>query len=145
MRQAAAATFSEQVMGSTSSSQADKPLTHTIQELRRSRASILSYLLKLNKCIDAQHRDLVQAVARRFSETLIDYISYGHFRLFTSCHPACHHVPVIENTTQSVLRFNDQYAHSAAIDLNRIKQDLEGLALTLEVHFEIEDEMISQN
>lgn len=144
MRRTAAATTSSHATTSNPSAEAELPLAQTVRELRRSRANILSYLLKLNKCIDAKHRDLVQAVARRFSETLIDYISYGHFRLFTSCEPAGHHVPVIENTTQCALLFNDQYAHSAAIDLDLIKEDLERLALKLEVHFEIEDEMIAQ-
>ena len=43
------------------------------------------------------------------------------------------------------LRVHEEGFRVTPIDLNRIKQDLEGLALTLEVHFEIEDEMISQN
>ncbi len=52
------------------------------KEISRGRALVLSYLMKLNKSIDAQHADLAHALTHRFSECLIDYISYGHFRLF---------------------------------------------------------------
>ncbi|XOV83950.1 MAG: Rsd/AlgQ family anti-sigma factor [bacterium] len=113
------------------------------QQLGRSRAALLSYLLKLNKCIDAMHEDLVQALAQRFNELLVDYVSYGHFRFLDVCTPEAHHLAAINRSTQLALRFNDKYTTSEAISLISIKTDLEALAFALEVRFEIEDEVVT--
>lgn len=114
------------------------------RDIRRNRSNVLSYLLKLNKCLDANHPDLAQAVATRFSESLIDYISFAHFRLYETCPPEPHHLPAISNTTRLALRFDDQYAHTSNISLGRIKAALEQLALAMEVQFEIEDELLAR-
>ncbi|MCR9259905.1 MAG: sigma D regulator [Pseudomonadaceae bacterium] len=117
---------------------------HSIaQQLGRSRSALLSYLLKLNKCIDATHDDLVQALAQRFNELLVDYVSYGHFRFLDVCTPEAHHLAAIDKSTQLALRFSDKYTTSEQISLAKIKTDLEALAFALEVRFEIEDEVVA--
>ena len=113
------------------------------RQLGRSRSALLSYLLKLNKCIDATHDDLVQALAQRFNELLVDYVSYGHFRFLDVCTPEAHHLAAIEKSTQLALRFSDKYTTSEQISLIKIKTDLEALAFALEVRFEIEDEVVT--
>ena len=113
------------------------------RQLGRSRSALLSYLLKLNKCIDATHDDLVQALAQRFNELLVDYVSYGHFRFLDVCTPEAHHLAAIEKSTQLALRFSDKYTTSEQISLINIKTDLEALAFALEVRFEIEDEVVT--
>ena len=112
-------------------------------EIGRSRSVVLSYLLKLNKSIDARHSDLVQAIAQRFNEVLVDYVSYGYFRLLGECTAQTHQLVAIERTTQQALRFSDKYTTRRKIPLAELKQDLESLALALEVRFEIEDEVVS--
>ena len=62
----------------------------TSQEISKSRAAVLSYLFKLNKVIDAHHADLVHAITERFNSVLVDYVSYGHFKLLTCCEPEPH-------------------------------------------------------
>jgi len=111
-------------------------------EIGRSRSVLLSYLLKLNKSVDANHNDLVQAIAQRFNETLVDYISYGHFRLLEACAPETHELVAIERSTQRALQFNDTYNTRDGINLAQLKQDLEALVYALEVRFEIEDDML---
>jgi regulator of sigma D len=113
------------------------------QQLGRSRSALLSYLLKLNKCIDATHEDLVQALAQRFNELLVDYVSYGHFRFLDVCTPEAHHLAAIDKSTQMALGFSDKYTTSEKISLAKIKTDLESLAFALEVRFEIEDEVVT--
>jgi regulator of sigma D len=113
------------------------------QEILQGRGSVLSYLLKLNKCIDAQHADLVHAVMQRFSESLIDYISFGHFRLFATHQPQPHHLVALDNITQRVMAFNDAFTNVAHISLKQLKASLEELAIALEVQFEIEDEVMA--
>ena len=109
--------------------------------LGRHRSAVLSYLFKLNKCIDAQHADLVHAVTARFSETLIDYVSFGHFRLFQTWPPEDHHLAAIENSTNQALGFSDRFTQPG-VDLAALRKELETLALALEVRFEIEDEVV---
>ena len=112
------------------------------RELRLSRAAVLSYLLKLGKCIDAQHQDLVQAVTHRFNETLIDYLSLGHFKLFTQCAPENHTLAALQNITNQALRFSERYSGSRVYPLSTLKRDLEALALAMETRFELEDELL---
>ena len=111
------------------------------KEISRSRSLVLSYLLKLKKCIDAHHNDLVQALCTRFSEHLIDYISYGHFRIFELYRPDAYHLTAVEHVTALALAFDERYRAQNNIDLIRLKADLEELALAMEARFEIEDEV----
>jgi regulator of sigma D len=113
------------------------------KEMGRNRSVLIGYLLKLNRCIDASHSDLAQAVAQRFNEELVDYISYGHFRLLESSNPQTHQLVAIEKSTQQALQFSDQYTTRLALPLAQLKQDLEALAFALEMRFDIEDEIVS--
>ncbi len=113
------------------------------KEISSSRSNILSYLLKLNKSINANHADLVQAIAQRLNEELLDYVSYGHFRLLAAFTPETHQLVAIDKTTQTVLAFSEKYTTRDPIDLFELKQHLEQLAYNLEVRFEIEDEITS--
>ena len=113
--------------------------------LANSRARILSYLLKLKKSIDANHSDLVQAIAQRFIEEVVDYVSYGHFRYLRQYTPETHQLAAIDKTSQTALKFSEKYTTSGPIHLQVLTQDLEHLAYTLEVRFEIEDEIANEH
>lgn len=113
--------------------------------LASSRARILSYLLKLKKSIDAHHSDLVQAIAQRFIEEVVDYVSYGHFRYLQQYTPETHQLVAIDKTSQTALKFSEKYTTSGPIHLQVLQQDLEHLAYTLEVRFEIEDEIANEH
>ncbi len=129
-------------MGSLNANAA-QALGHTCKEISRSRAAVLSYLVKLNRCVDAQHRDLVVSLSRRFSETLIDYISYGHFRLMGHLSPEPHQQAALDNMTHLSLRFDEKYNGThQRISLTELKADLEQIALAMEARFEIEDEVV---
>ena len=134
-----------QTVSARVSSASDSSQTYDItrRELSRSRSVVLSYLLKLNKSINANHGDLVQAIAQRFNDVLVDYISYGHFRLLRECSVETHQLVAIDKTTQQALRFSDKYTTRGEIALGNMKQDLEALAYALEVRFEIEDEVLT--
>ena len=111
------------------------------KEISRSRSLVLSYLLKLKKCIDAEHSDLVQALCTRFSEYLIDYISYGHFRIFEVYKPEAYHLTAVEHVTALALAFDERYRNRLDINLKALRADLEELALAMEARFEVEDEV----
>ncbi len=115
---------------------------HTRSEkINRSRASVLSYLVKLNKCINANHGDLCQALIQRFTEALIDYVSLSHFRWFDTPGVPQTQRAALNNITDRIIEFNDRYVHREKLDLMQLKHDLEEIALALEVRFEIEDEI----
>ena len=120
----------------------DTTVDHLRRELRVSRAAVLSYLVKLGKCIDAQHQDLVQAVTQRFNEALIDYLSLGHFKLFNENPPSSHTLAALQNITNQALQFSERYANIQTYPLGTLKRDLEELALAMETRFEIEDELL---
>lgn len=113
------------------------------REISRSRARVISYLMKLNKCVAANHADLAHAVAQRFNELLIDYVSYGHFRFLNACQPEAHQLVAIERITQQAVLFSEKYTETDALPLADLKADLEKLAYALETRFEIEDEIVS--
>ena len=115
----------------------------TQQEISKSRAAVLSYLFKLNKVIDARHADLVHAITERFNDVLVDYVSYGHFKLLMCCEPEPHQIAAIENNTRHALRFSEKYENVTNPELPTLKSDLEALALALETRFELEDEMVA--
>lgn len=111
-------------------------------EIRQSRSTLLSYVLKLKKSIDANHADLAQAITQRFIQSLTDYVSYSHFRLLNSYEAQAHQLVALQNNTAAVLPFTEHYAVASELNLALLKSDLEQLALALEVRFEIEDEIV---
>lgn len=110
-------------------------------KLATAQTSVLSYLVKLNNAIDADHQDLVQALANRFCDQLIDYVSYAEYRVLPRRSIPDYHHAAIGRITQEVLRFNDLYGTSQTIDVPCLKADLENLALALETRLGIEDEL----
>lgn len=134
-----------QIAQAQRSTTSDSSQSHDIaqRELSRSRSVVLSYLLKLNKSINANHGDLAQAISQRFNDALVDYISYGHFRLMKGCTVEPHQLVAIDRTTQQALRFSDKYTTATEIVLSDLKRDLESLAYALEVRFEVEDEVLT--
>ncbi|MEM9624575.1 MAG: Rsd/AlgQ family anti-sigma factor [Pseudomonadota bacterium] len=114
------------------------------KEIRRARSSLLSYVLKLKKSIDAGHTDLAQAITQRFIQSLTDYLSYSHFRLLNSYDAQAHQIVALQNNTDVLLGFSDHYAQKTRLNLQLLQTDLEQLALALEVRFEVEDEIVAR-
>ena len=106
------------------------------------RSLLLGYLLKLKRSIDAEHLDLVQAISQRFVEHLTDYISFTHFRWLESSDAQIHQIVAIQNNTCEILDFTEFYTGNRTPEIRSLQQQLERLALALEVRFEIEDEIV---
>ncbi len=111
------------------------------REISRSRAQVISYLMKLSKCVAANHADLAHAVSQRFNEVLIDYVSYVHFRFLACCAPEAHQLAALERITQQAVAFSEKYSLADDVPLTALQRDLENLAYALEARFEIEDEI----
>ncbi len=122
----------------------DDQFSQTQKEITRGRSTVLSYILKLKKCLDARHTDLLETLKQRFSESTIDYISYGHFRLLHEHHLEPHQYAALQSTTQQVLSFDERHLDVSPRGLDALRRDLERVALALETRFEIEDEFLAQ-
>lgn len=96
-----------------------------------------------------------QLQIQNFCQLLMDYLSAGHFEVYDDIAKACEQkgpnsqqlanklYPRISQTTDIALDFNDKYAEVDKEDLlNDFDDDLSKLGETLELRFELEDELI---
>jgi regulator of sigma D len=107
-----------------------------------SRQRLISYLVKLNQALDRDLTDLSQALLTRFCESLVDYLSAGHFNLFQRVVLAPDEYAAIESTTALAMTFNDRFAGRVDIDTAQVKGALEHLAQILGTRFELEDDSL---
>lgn len=107
-----------------------------------SRQRLIAYLVKLNTSLDQDLTDLSQALLQRFCESLVDYLSAGHFRVFQRVALAADEYAAIESTTRTAMAFNDRFADQVNIDIAAVKGALETLAQVLGSRFELEDDII---
>ncbi|GAB3001678.1 sigma D regulator [Psychrosphaera aestuarii] len=90
-----------------------------------------------------------------FCQILIDYLSAGHFEIYDSIVKQCSEngaesaalaqrlYPLITETTQLLVDFNDKYANLPSDkELNAFDYDLSEVGTTLEQRMELEDELI---
>ena len=106
------------------------------------RQRLISYLIKLNQALNENLQDLSQALVSRFCDSLVDYLSAGHFQVFQRIIPAPHEYAAIESTTQVAMTFNDRFGNVQYVDIPEVKAALEQLALVLGTRFEVEDDII---
>ncbi|WP_432455814.1 MULTISPECIES: sigma D regulator [unclassified Agarivorans] len=88
-----------------------------------------------------------------FCEQLVDYVSTGHFEVYeqivSGCagegdsQPAEKLLPQISATTETALRFNDQYAEvNEDLEFASFDRDLSELGQEMEERFAIEDQLL---
>ncbi len=146
------------ISGGKAANQLEQPLTRvvTVQEslpaaelfaasdktFADCRQRLIAYLVKLNHALDQDLPDLAQALLQRFCESLVDYLSAGHFNVFQRVSLAADEYAAIEATTQLALCFNDRYGEALSIDSGEVKLSLEHLAQVLGSRFELEDDVL---
>ena len=106
------------------------------------RQRLISYLVKLNHALNENLQDLSQALVSRFCDSLVDYLSAGHFQVFQRLVPSPHEYAAIESTTQVAMTFNDRFGNVQYVNIPEVKVALEQLALILGTRFEVEDDII---
>jgi len=107
------------------------------------RQRLVRYLVKLNEALDQDLVDLSQALLSRFCDSLVDYLSAGHFRVFQRLSLAPHSYALIGATTQAGVSFNDRFGNGGEIELADVKQALEQMARLLGARFELEDRLLA--
>lgn len=121
---------------------ADGYFTSADQSFGESRQRLITYLVKLNHALNDDLPDLAQALLSRFCDSLVDYLSEGHFRVFQRLSLPAGSYALIEATTQAGMAFNDRFGHLAAVRVSEVKQALEQMARVLSTRFELEDELL---
>ncbi len=109
------------------------------------RQGLITYLVELNNALDEGLADLSQALLNRFCNALVDYLSSGHFHVFQRLIPAPHEYAAIESTTRVAMQFNDEFGELETVNIERVKNALEQLALVLGTRFELEDDLLSSH
>lgn len=135
---AAARTLSAQPSNAATSTYVD----NADRAFADSRQRLIAYLVKLNRTLDQDLTDLSQAILQRFCESLVDYLSAGHFSVFQRVALAADEYAAIESTTRLSMAFNDTFADQIHINTSEIKTALEQLAQILGTRFELEDDII---
>jgi regulator of sigma D len=108
------------------------------------RQRLLSYLLKLGHAIDANTADLAQAVTVRFCDSLVDYLSTGHFQILERYRPSRDEIAAFEATTRQALAFSDQFDNGEPLNMTDFRLRLEELAFVLDTRMDVEDEIIQR-
>lgn len=109
-----------------------------------SRHRLLGYLLKLGHAIDAESPDLAAALTTRFCDTLIDYLSTGHFQVLERFSPTLDQIAAFEATTRQALAFCDAFGNDPDINIVALKRELEQLVFVLDSRMDVEDEVIQR-
>ncbi len=115
---------------------------HADQTFGECRQRLISYLIKLNQALNDDLVDLSQALLSRFCDSLVDYLSAGHFRVFQRLSLPARSYAVIEATTQAGMAFNDRFGEVENVRLSEVKNALEQIARMLSTRFELEDELL---
>lgn len=106
------------------------------------RQRLISYLVKLNHALNEDLADLSHALLTRFCESLVDYLSVGHFRVFQRLALSAGPYAFIEATTQAGMAFNDRFGDLGSIRVSEVREALEQMARVLSTRFELEDRLL---
>ncbi len=106
------------------------------------RQRLISYLVKLNHALNGDLADLSHALLTRFCDSLVDYLSVGHFRVFQRLSLSARSYALIEATTNAGLAFNDRFGDLPSIRLAEVRHALEQMARVLCTRFELEDQLL---
>ena len=106
------------------------------------RQRLITHLVELNNALDQGLTDLSQSLLTRFCNSLVDYLSAGHFQVFQRLIPEPHEYAAIESTTLVAMRFNDEFGDVENVNIKQVKVSLEQLALVLGTRFELEDDIL---
>ena len=112
------------------------------QSFSECRQRLISYLIKLNKSLNDDLVDLSHAILNRFCDSLVDYLSAGHFRVFQRVALMPTEYAAIEASTRTAMHYNDRFGQLQDIQLPEVRIALEGLAQELSTRFELEDDLL---
>lgn len=121
---------------------ADDYYSHADQSFGECRQRLISYLVKLNQALNDDMPDLADALLSRFCDSLVDYLSAGHFRVFQRMSLPADAYAVIDATTQAGVAFNDRFDELRQAGPAQVRTALEQIARVLSARFEIEDELL---
>ncbi|MFK7977855.1 MAG: Rsd/AlgQ family anti-sigma factor [Halioglobus sp.] len=132
-----------------------------LQRWLKERRDVLTRYTEIVVALDGQLDEAdMQARQKRLCQLLVDYISAGHFEVFSQlvdeaerfedgrCKLALNILPAIGDTTEVILAYEEKYAGSdsntATVgDDEKLRRDLSALGELLESRFTLEDQLIA--
>ena len=126
----------------TGAESADRYFDYADQSFGECRQRLISYLVKLNHALNDDLPDLAHALLTRFCDSLVDYLSAGHFRIFQRLSVPGDAYVLIEATTQAGVAFNDRFGNGVEAPIPEVKEALERIARALSARFELEDQLL---
>ncbi len=129
-------------------------VSEIIDRWLQARQDMLVQYCSLSSDDEDDNEDQLGAKLRHFCQTMVDYISAGHFEIYDqlvkegrefedaeALKQAGGLFNIIDDTTEVILDLNDKYQETD--DLSSLEPDLSRLGETLETRFEAEDRMIA--
>lgn len=107
-----------------------------------SRRELLCYLMKLNRALDKNLTDLSETLMIRFCDTLVDYLSAGHFRAFPQLVVPTSAYRALDTSTRAGMLFADRFGHACRVQMHEMKAALDQVAHVLSARLELEDELL---
>jgi len=120
------------------------PMSAFSDRFYTSRQRLLRYLLKLGQAIDSDTPDLAAALTTRFCDSLVDYLSTGHFQVLERFTPTLDQIAAFEATTRQALTFCDEFGNGSVPDTHVLKAALERLVFVIDSRMDVEDEVIQR-
>ncbi len=129
-------------------------VSEIIDRWLQARQDMLVQYCSLSSDDEDDNEDQLGAKLRHFCQTMVDYISAGHFEIYDqlvkegrefedaeALKQAGGLFNIIDDTTEVILDLNDKYQETD--DLSSLEPDLSRLGEALETRFEAEDRMIA--
>ena len=105
------------------------------------RQHLLHRLVQLDSPVMAAPPTRTIALSR-FCDDLIDYLSRGHFQVYSACTERNSHAAAIHATTEAAMAFAERFGSLDHNDWPTVRAALNQLAITLESRFELEDDLL---
>jgi regulator of sigma D len=124
-----------------------------ITKLQNERQEVWSLYCNFAELKPFSANDAVKSLLTQFSQTLVDYVSLGHFGIYERLLAGTERrsrvlsvakeiYPEFSLTTDSVISFNDKYDNVKRIDaFEELEQDLSALGESLAKRIDLEDRL----
>ena len=130
--------------------------SQVISHMLTERNQLLALLIQCSAVKNENMADLERGLLNEFCQILVDYIASGHFGLYERivegterrrgvAELAVQLYPLIDETTQIALAFNEKYdPQLESLDVSNLHQDLSTLGEQLTNRIEYEDQIIQK-
>ncbi len=126
---------------------------NVIKELLTERGQLLDHYYKLSNFKESDEMGSMNEQVTRFCQILMDYAALGHFEIFERIRDGNERrknvqktaelfYPLVVESTDAFVAFNDKYAGDKEINLRELIDDVSALGTIIEERFQYEDQLL---